>query len=108
MISRAIGPVLLAVCLLGVVEPDHAAAGDAGEPTVLAQAEGTRDGGLEPRYQPREPEAPSAYSGEYVFAMTRGVADAPIASAGKVALYVLTLPLDIALLPFALLGGLFG
>ena len=36
------------------------------------------------------------------------VADAPIAPAGKVALYVFTVPIDIVLLPFALIGGLFG
>lgn len=108
MFSRTVGSVLLALYLLGVVEPDPAVAAAAGEPRVVAQAEGTRDGGIEPRYQPREPEAPSAFNGDYVFAMTRGVADAPIAPAGQVALYVLTLPLDIAFLPFALLGGLFG
>jgi len=107
MISRTIGSVLFASYLVAVVGPVPAIAAPAAEPVEIAQAEGTREGGLEPRYQPREPEEPNAYDGDYVFAMTRGVADAPIAPAGKVVLYVLTLPLDIALLPFALLGGLF-
>ena len=63
---------------------------------------------LEPRYQPREPEKKSWYNGSYIFGMTRGVAGSTIAPAGKVPLFVLTVPLDIAFLPFAMIGGLFG
>ena len=56
----------------------------------------------------REPAEPEMYNDDYLFAMTRGVADAPIAPAGKVALYVFTVPIDLVLLPFAAIGGLFG
>jgi len=72
MIGRWIVSVLVAACSLGVLGQASAAAGD--DTTVVAQAEGTRDGDLEPRYQPREPEPPEAYNDDYVFAMTRGVA----------------------------------
>ena len=73
------------------------------------EAEEARDSRpLEPRYQPREPEKKSWYNGSYIFGMTRGVAGSTIAPAGKVPLFVLTVPLDIAFLPFAAIGGLFG
>ena len=63
---------------------------------------------LEPRYQPREPVKEPWYNGSYIFGMTRGVANSTMAPAGKVPLFVLTVPLDIVCLPFALIGGLFG
>jgi len=63
---------------------------------------------LEPRYQPREPEEKSWYNNSYIFGMTRGVADSTIAPAGKAPLFLLTVPLDIILLPFTIIGGLFG
>ncbi len=77
---------------------------------ILAQAgnDAGRSRPLEPTFQPREPAPESWYNGSYVFALTRSVADSTIAPAGQVPLYVLTVPIDIALLPFALIGGLFG
>ena len=75
--------------------------------TVVAQAQGTRSGTLEPRYEPAPVADPDAYDNQYVFAMSRGVADAAIAPYGKLPLYVLSVPLDLAFLPFALIGGLF-
>jgi hypothetical protein len=79
----------------------------------LAQAEGDAEEAqesrpLEPRYQPREPAKKSWYNGSYIFGMTRGVANSTMAPAGKAPLFVLTVPLDIVCLPFALIGGLFG
>ena len=64
-------------------------------------------GRLEPRYQPREPVPDPWYNSNYIFGMTRGVADSTIAPAGKAPLFFLTVPLDIAFLPFTLIGGLF-
>lgn len=88
-----------------IVEADNPAG-------ILVLAQSGSDAGrsrpLEPTYQPREPEPKSWYNGSYVFALTRSVADSTIAPAGQVPLYVLTVPLDIVLLPFALIGGLFG
>lgn len=65
-------------------------------------------GRLESRYQPREPEKKCWYNSDYIFGMTRGVTGSTIAPAGQVPLLVLTVPLDIVFLPFALIGGLFG
>jgi anti-sigma factor RsiW len=103
-----------AAALLGaaffLLSPLAAAAGETGDGCqLLAQASTEQeDGELAPRYQPREPEVPSWYNSGYVFGMTRGVADSTIHPAGKAPLFVLTLPLDLALLPFTLIGGMFG
>ncbi len=82
-------------------------------PIRLAQAsdpvdESGRSRRLEPRYQPREPEPKSWYNSDYIFGITRSVADSTIAPAGKVPLFVLTVPLDLAFLPFSVIGGMFG
>jgi hypothetical protein len=82
---------------------------EAQEETRVEESEERRESRpLEPRYQPREPEKESWYNGSYIFGMTRGVANSTIAPAGKVPLFVLTVPLDIVFLPFAAIGGLFG
>ena len=76
---------------------------------LLAQASTDAAGGkLEPRYQPREPEPKSWYNSGYVFGMSRGVADSTIHPAVKAPIFLVTLPLDLALMPFALIGGMFG
>ena len=48
------------------------------------------------------------YNPAYLFAMTRGVAWSTITPALKPLLFLVTVPLDIVLLPFAAIGGLFG
>jgi hypothetical protein len=75
---------------------------------LLAQAHGTEPRELEPRYQPVPPQEKSWYNSSYIFGMTRGVAESTIHPAGKVPLFLLTVPLDTVLLPFAAIGGLFG
>lgn len=72
----------------------------------LAQGAGTREGELRPRYQP-VPEEPSCYDSSYLFAATRGVADSTVVPALKLPLFLFTVPLDLALLPFAAIGGFF-
>jgi len=67
-----------------------------------------RGRGLEPTFQPREPVPEPWYNSDYIFGMTRGVANSTMAPAGKAPLFVLTVPLDIVILPFALIGGFFG
>ncbi len=108
------------VIALDIASPENASRGGAAPEAAvqvagaieIAQAEDAEESRdsrpLEPRYQPREPEKKSWYNGSYIFGMTRGVAGSTIAPAGKVPLFVLTVPLDIAFLPFALIGGLFG
>ena len=76
-------------------------------PIVLAQA-GTEPGELDPRYHPVEPEPQGFYNGSYIFGITRALTDSTIAPAGKAPLFLFTIPLDLALLPIAVIGGFFG
>jgi hypothetical protein len=47
------------------------------------------------------------YSSEYIFGMTKGVMNSTLEPALKPVALVLTVPLDIAFLPFAAIGGFF-
>lgn len=100
------------LAILGLVTTTAPAAAEgAGTDAPLlrvAQDEGTRPRELEPRYTPAPVEEPSSYNSSYIFGMTRGVAESTIHPAGKVPLFVLTVPLDLVFLPFAAIGGLFG
>ena len=120
MISRRLiqpgAAVLLAtVLLLSLSLP--ASAGDWDAPSgsalgtpLLAQADDDDEGRgrLEPRYQPREPEPKSWYNSGYAFGMTRGIAHSTVHPAVKAPIFLVTLPLDLVFLPFALIGGMFG
>ena len=93
---------------LGSVSTTHpAAAADAGTRIVLAQA-GTEPGELEPRYQPVDPGPTDGYDSSYIFAITRALTNSTIVPAGKAPLFLLTVPLDLALLPIQFIGGFFG
>jgi hypothetical protein len=63
---------------------------------------------LQPRYEPVPPQPKSWYNDSYLFAMTRGVSNSTMVPAAKAPLYLLTVPVDLVLLPFAAIGGLFG
>ena len=74
----------------------------------MAQEEAPPPGALAPRYEPVPPPKKSWYNDSYIFAATRAVADSTMVPAAKAPLFVLTVPLDLVLLPFATIGGLFG
>lgn len=92
------------------------AASAAREPILLAQDGGTEPRELEPAYAPPAPGEPGpyneaespGYNSDYLFGITRATANSTIVPAGKVPLFLLTVPLDIVLLPFAAIGGFFG
>ena len=48
------------------------------------------------------------YNTDYLFGLSRGTADSALLPAVKPLVFLLTVPLDIALLPIATIGGLFG
>lgn len=77
-------------------------------PVVVAQAQGTTEGELSPRYHPAPVKEKSWYNSDYIFGLTRGVADSTIHPAGKAPLFLFTVPLDLALLPVTVIGGMFG
>jgi len=102
---------VVAVALLAAAGEGHGlpAAGVQSDAIKLAQATGTQTRPLEPRYQPAPPEPPpSWYNSSYMFGLTRGVAGSTMVPAAKAPLFLLTVPLDLVLLPFAAIGGLFG
>lgn len=49
-----------------------------------------------------------SYNAEYIFAVSRAVRDSRVAPAGKVPLFILSMPLDLVMLPFAAIAGLLG
>lgn len=52
-------------------------------------------------------ESDDRYSTEYIFGMTKGVMRSTLEPALKPPVLILTVPLDIAFLPFAAIGGFF-
>ena len=47
------------------------------------------------------------YNSDYIFGMSRGLANSTMTPALKPLFFVFTIPLDIAFLPFAAIGGFF-
>lgn len=72
-------------------------------PVQLAQSGGE----LQPRYEPTPPPPPKSFNGQYIFGITRSVADAPMAPAAKIFLFPLTVPFDIVFFPFEVIAGFF-
>ncbi len=100
-----------ALVLLAAARDAHALPAFHHQPEVIqvAQADEPPPRELQPRYEPEPPPPPKSwYNGSYIFAMTRGVAGSTLVPAAKAPLYLLTVPLDLVLLPFAAIGGLFG
>jgi hypothetical protein len=111
--------IVLAVLALGAAAPGvHARQSIDGERArmalggsdLVAQAQGTEQPELRPRYEPVPPstEPKSSYNDAYLFGMTRAVANSTIHPGAKAPLFVLTVPLDIVFLPFEAIGGFFG
>lgn len=73
----------------------------------LAQDNGSELRELQPRYESAQPAPKSSFNDDYIFALTRGVADSTMNDAAKAFLFPVTVPLDLVMLPFSLIGGLF-
>jgi len=107
---QRIGSIALVATLLTVAVPWRSMAlQSAAEQSaiVVAQAGGTEPRELEPRYHPAPPPEKSDYNSDYVFGMTRSVAESTMHPVGKILLFPLTVPLDLVFFPFALIGGFF-
>jgi len=76
-------------------------------PVELVQAEGTEPRESQPRYEPTPHQSRNSYNDEYIFGLTRGVADSTMHPVVKILFFPITVPLDLALLPFEAIGGLF-
>jgi hypothetical protein len=101
---------LAAAALLTTAKVVAASPAGPGAPAAIEVAQATEPPPreLQPRYEPVPPQPKSWYNNSYLFAMTRGVADSTMVPAAKAPLYLLTVPVDLVLLPFAAIGGLFG
>jgi hypothetical protein len=52
-------------------------------------------------------ESNEGYNSGYIFGMTKGIANSTVHPAVKPVIFLVTIPLDLVLLPFAAIGGLF-
>ena len=52
--------------------------------------------------------AEQGYNSDYMFGMSKGIADSTLVPALKAPIFLLTIPLDLVFLPFAAIGGFFG
>lgn len=73
----------------------------------LAQAEGTEPRELQPRYEPAQPGPEGGYNDEYIFGITRSVADSTMHPAAKILIFPVSVIFDLVLLPFEVIGGAF-
>ncbi len=106
--GRSVGVLSSALCVisvaaaLGLFSASTAAADTRTSATHRATADNAaRDGS--PGLDMRDDE----YNSDYIFGMSKGVANSTIHPAVKPLFFVLTVPLDLAFLPFAAIGGFF-
>ncbi len=99
--------VLLAAQRRGAALPPAQGGGQAVQ-VAQAQLPDATPRELEPRYTPVPPQPKSWYNDAYLFGMTRGVANSTLVPGVKAPLFLLTVPLDIVLLPFTAIAGCFG
>lgn len=103
-----VGAVAVALLTIASHGSAPAAADDQRNVIQIAQAPEPSPRELQPRYEPVPPPEKSWYNDSYIFGMTRGVANSTLVPAAKAPLFLLTVPLDLVLLPFAAIGGCFG
>ncbi len=94
--------VILVAAALGFFSASTAAADtrtSAMHPTTTDDAGSVGSPGLDMR--------DDEYNSDYIFGMSKGVANSTLHPAVKPLFFVLTIPLDLAFLPFAAIGGFF-
>lgn len=103
--------VVLASPVIAAASPNSSPAvvrqGTAPVVVVQAEGEGEQPRELQPRYEPVPPQPRSTYNDEYIFGLTRSVADSTMHPAAKILLFPITVPFDLVFLPFEAIGGLF-
>ena len=100
--------VVAAVVCMAAARPSAAPAATDDHPARIQVAQEAEPSPLRPRDEPVPPPEKSWYNSSYLFGMTRGVANSTLVPAAKAPLFLLTVPLDIVLLPFEAIGGCFG
>jgi hypothetical protein len=105
---RAKSLVLIALLLFGAAPAlaDHHETGV--EPEAPGTLSGSGSDGTRPLQATFEaPPEPGMYTTRYYFAMTRGLSNSTLRPAFQLPLFLVTVPLDIVLLPMAALVGFF-
>ena len=110
-LSRAV--VAAALVVLATTGISFAAPSSSSTPAVRQQgapliqlAQSNRE--LQPRYEPEQPRrSHNSYNDEYIFGITRGVADSTMHPAAKIFIFPLTVPFDIVFFPFEVMAGFF-
>ena len=82
---------------------DTAAAGGTRMGATYQSSQGSQDVGVSSSLDMRDDE----YNSDYIFGMTKGVANSTIIPAMKPLFFLVTIPLDLAFLPLAWIGGFF-
>lgn len=101
-----IASLILAALLLISAAPALAHSHD-GEETTQSGMGSDESRPLQATYEPNPDVDEGAYTGRYFFAMSRGVANSTMHPAVQAPLFLLTIPLDIVLLPVAVIAGFF-
>jgi len=73
----------------------------------LAQADSSESRDSQPCCEAAARERKGSFNDEYVFGLTRGIADSDMHPAAKILVFPMTVPFDFVLLPFEVIGGLF-
>jgi len=103
---RLLAVMVLTVALLWSVQvPSALAAQEEGQPQQTEVRTVPSEG--PPLYE-LEKQPGWSYNSDYIFAISSALRDSTLPPAGKVPLFILTIPLDAVLLPFSLLAGLMG
>lgn len=87
--------------------PSASTSQDASVSVELAHAQETASSHSQPHHGHDETRQDGSYNDEYVFGLTRGIAESSMHPAAKILVFPMTVPLDLALLPFEVIGGLF-
>ncbi len=102
--SRLARALALAVTGLALLAPTPVAA-DSHDPEAGRAASGS--GELQPTQEPTPPQGRPIYTTDYLFALTRLVANSTLVPAARVPIFFFTIPIDAALLPVAAVAGFF-
>jgi hypothetical protein len=106
--------VTLAIALLAIPAAALSGGEDAGSGTSAARQALSSGGAIGPTLSgahamasPTSLEDRSGYDSSFLFSLSRGLAQSTVATPLKPPLFIFTIPLDIALLPFAAIAGFF-
>lgn len=100
--------VVLATTGIASAAPSVSSTSAVREPASAVVELAQSGGELQPRYEPAEPRrSGSSYNNEYIFGITRGVADSTMHPAVKIFIFPITVPFDIAFFPFEVMAGFF-